>query len=215
MLYAARQGQAFLTESRVDSRSSHRRRRGPTTRTGDDPLRHRAGDQRSGYPRRVPRGDRQMEPPRAGDRRALSRAEEPAAARNEGAREATGEVLVFVDADVAVHDDALGRIPDAFDGDTRCRALRLLRRLPPEPDAVSGFRNLLHHHVHQQGGGDAKTFWAGLGAIRRSVFVARAGSRAVRWRTSSSACGCTRRARGSGSTRPSRARTLNAWGLGA
>jgi hypothetical protein len=96
----------------------------------------------------------------------------PAGARNEGAGEATGDVLVFIDADVAVHDDALGRIREAFDGDDSLSALfGSYDDSPPEPDAVSGFRNLLHHHVHQQGGGDAKTFWAGLGAIRRSVFV--------------------------------------------
>jgi cellulose synthase/poly-beta-1,6-N-acetylglucosamine synthase-like glycosyltransferase len=32
----------------------------------------------------------------------------PASARNEGARRATGDILVFVDADVVIHTDALG-----------------------------------------------------------------------------------------------------------
>ena len=36
---------------------------------------------------------------------------------------------------------------------------------------VSDFRNLLHHHVHQEGAGPATTFWAGLGAIRRDSFL--------------------------------------------
>ena len=36
---------------------------------------------------------------------------------------------------------------------------------------MSDFRNLLHHHVHQQGAGPAATFWAGLGAIRREALL--------------------------------------------
>ena len=35
---------------------------------------------------------------------------------------------------------------------------------------VSQYRNLLHHFVHQHGNSEASTFWAGCGAIRRSVF---------------------------------------------
>jgi len=38
--------------------------------------------------------------------------------------------------------------------------------------AVSTFRNMLHHYVHQSSGGLATTFWAGLGAVRREAFVA-------------------------------------------
>jgi hypothetical protein len=37
---------------------------------------------------------------------------------------------------------------------------------------VSSFRNLLHHNVHLEGAGHAETFWAGIGAIRRDVFLA-------------------------------------------
>ena len=39
----------------------------------------------------------------------------PAAARNDGARQASGEVLVFVDADVLPHHDAFARVRRAFD----------------------------------------------------------------------------------------------------
>ena len=35
---------------------------------------------------------------------------------------------------------------------------------------ISQYRNLLHHFVHQNGNREASTFWAGCGAIRRSVF---------------------------------------------
>ena len=61
------------------------------------------------------------EPPNAG----------PATARNLGSKRASGDVLVFVDADVEVHADAFARIREAFDEDRRSRRrLRLVRRRP-------------------------------------------------------------------------------------
>ena len=106
----------------------------------------------------------------------------PAAARNAAAREATGEVLVFVDADVLPHRDAFARIRRAFDERPDLAALfGSYDDSPAAPGAVSAFRNLLHHHVHQTGGGDATTFWAGLGAIRREAFTAAGGFDAERY----------------------------------
>ena len=95
----------------------------------------------------------------------------PAAARNEGARRADGDVLVFVDADVVVHADAFRRIRHAFADEGLAGLFGSYDDSPAEPDAVSGFRNLLHHHVHQSGAGPAETFWAGLGALRRDAFI--------------------------------------------
>jgi GT2 family glycosyltransferase len=100
----------------------------------------------------------------------------PAAARNVGAARANGEVLVFVDADVVVHEDAFERIRAAFDADPSLTALfGSYDDAPRHPGVVSGFRNLLHHHVHQSSAGPAVTFWAGLGAIRRDAFLAAGG----------------------------------------
>jgi GT2 family glycosyltransferase len=124
-------------------------------------------------------------------RAALARSDDPAhevlvvdgpprlsasAARNTGARQATGDVVVFVDADVEVHPDALARIRAAFDDDPELTAVH--GSYDDTPDArsvVSAFRNLLHHHVHQTNGGPADTFWTGLGAVRRDVFLASGG----------------------------------------
>ena len=95
-----------------------------------------------------------------------------AAARNTGAGRATGDVLVFVDADVEVHGDALARIRDAFEDDPDLTAVfGSYDDTPSAPGRVSVFRNLLHHHVHHAGAGPAETFWTGLGAIRRDVFA--------------------------------------------
>jgi hypothetical protein len=44
-----------------------------------------------------------------------------------------------------------------------------------EPEAagvVSKYRNLLHHYTHAQEPGEAQTFWAGCGCVRRAAFVA-------------------------------------------
>ena len=106
----------------------------------------------------------------------------PAAARNQGAGRASGEVVVFVDADVAVHRDALARIESAFAADPELTALfGSYDDAPEAPGAVSGFRNLLHHHVHQSAAGPALTFWAGLGAVRREAFLAAGGFDASRY----------------------------------
>jgi hypothetical protein len=100
----------------------------------------------------------------------------PAALRNQGARRAMGEVLVFVDADVEVHPDAFTRIRDAFERDPQLTAvLGSYDDRPPGGGTVARFRNLLHHHVHQAAAGPATTFWAGLGAIRRDAFLASGG----------------------------------------
>ncbi|MEM1333543.1 MAG: glycosyltransferase family 2 protein [Actinomycetota bacterium] len=94
-----------------------------------------------------------------------------AAARNAGARSATGDVLVFVDADVEVHADAIGRIRSVLAD--RAEVTAVFGSYDDEPadtSPVSAFRNLLHHHVHHDGAGPAETFWTGLGAVRRERF---------------------------------------------
>lgn len=105
----------------------------------------------------------------------------PAEARNLGAARASGEVLVFVDADVLVHADAFTRIRAAFAGGDLGGLFGSYDDSPEDPGVVSGFRNLLHHDVHQAGAGEATTFWSGLGAIRRERFEAVGGFDAIRF----------------------------------
>ena len=100
----------------------------------------------------------------------------PAATRNRGAEQARGEIIVFVDSDVRVHPDALARIRKAFGDDPELTAV--FGAYDDDPacrQTVSQFRNLLHHHVHRRAAGEATTFWAGLGAIRREAFEASGG----------------------------------------
>lgn len=101
----------------------------------------------------------------------------PAHARNAGAVAATGELIFFLDADVAVHRDTIRRALDRFDKDPTLDALfGSYDAQPDAPGIVSRFRNLLHHWVHQRGDfvADArpvKTFWTGCGVIRRELFL--------------------------------------------
>ena len=97
----------------------------------------------------------------------------PAVARNRGARKASGEVLVFVDADVMVQQDTLERFERLLSERPEVvAAFGSYDDQPPAKGNVSRYKNLLHHYVHQQGGGDAETFWAGCGAVRREAFLA-------------------------------------------
>jgi protoporphyrinogen oxidase len=105
----------------------------------------------------------------------------PAYIRNYGATRARGDVLVFVDADVLIHPDALERLRAAYAQDPELVAAFGSYDTDPPPGLVSSFRNLLHHFVHQEGGGRAETFWAGIGAIRRDVFLALGGFDAERF----------------------------------
>jgi hypothetical protein len=79
-------------------------------------------------------------------------------------------VVVFVDADVCVHPDALRRIRDALSGERDISAIFGTYDLSPaDPSLVSQYRNLLHSYVHRRDAGEAVTFWTGLGAVRREV----------------------------------------------
>jgi GT2 family glycosyltransferase len=109
----------------------------------------------------------------------------PAEARNLGAAAATGDVLVFVDADVVVHPDAFRLIRARLSDPDVAGVFGSYDEMPEERQTVSVFRNLLHHYVHQEGAGPAVTFWSGLGAIRREAFLAVGGFDANRFPTPS------------------------------
>jgi len=106
-------------------------------------------------------------------------------ARNTGAARARHDVLVFVDADVEVHPDALERVRAAFADPATTAVFGSYDDAPSVPTTVSSFRNLLHHHVHQTNPGATTSFWTGLGAVRRAAFEAVGGFDAERYRVPS------------------------------
>jgi glycosyltransferase involved in cell wall biosynthesis len=95
----------------------------------------------------------------------------PARARNLGAQAAFGEILLFLDADVCVHTDTIPKVVAEF---LRYPGLDAVMgsydRKPSAIGYLSVFRNLMHHFVHQIANREATTFWAGCGAVRRTVF---------------------------------------------
>jgi lipopolysaccharide/colanic/teichoic acid biosynthesis glycosyltransferase len=110
----------------------------------------------------------------------------PAAARNFGAARATGDILVFVDADVVVHPDAFTRIRENFETDSGLGGVfGSYDDGIPTSGPVGTFRNLLHHHVHHSCAGEAGTFWSGLGAVRREAFRSCGGFDAERFQVPS------------------------------
>src|SRR5438105_2420601 len=92
-------------------------------------------------------------------------------ARNRGAEAANGEILLFLDADVAVAPDTLARVAASFTGPS-AEAVFGSYDTTPEPGFLSQYKNLSHHFVHQSGREQASTFWTGCGAIRSTTFFA-------------------------------------------
>ena len=98
------------------------------------------------------------------------------AARNAGWRAAQGEIVLFVDSDVVVPPDAIRRLLERFTlGPDLVGVFGSYDDSPAVQSFYSQFRNLLHHYVHQTSSEEARTFWAGFGAMRRNALESSGG----------------------------------------
>jgi glycosyltransferase involved in cell wall biosynthesis len=99
-----------------------------------------------------------------------------AAARNTGAAAASGSVLFFVDADVAIEADSLRRVVTVLSEHPEIAAMfGSYQADTPAADFFSQYKNLVHHYTHQISSPQAKTFASGFGAVRAEVFTALGG----------------------------------------
>ena len=97
----------------------------------------------------------------------------PAVARTRGVEVVTGDAAVFVDTDVVVREDALSRLAAVFAAEPGIGAVfGAYDHTPADPGFLSQCRNLGHAFIHERSNREAATFWAGLGAVRRDVFLA-------------------------------------------
>ena len=90
-----------------------------------------------------------------------------------GAQAAQGDIIFFMDADVALHPNTLSLIEQRFQGQPDLTALiGSYDDAPGAENFLSQYKNLFHHYTHQVSSEMASTFWGACGAIRRSVFLA-------------------------------------------
>lgn len=95
----------------------------------------------------------------------------PAGARNRGAEAARGDIIAFIDADVAVHGESLRLLAQRLSSDSSLVAVfGSYDEMPADGSLVSRYRNLLHHFAHGESAGPVSTFWAGCGAVRAEAF---------------------------------------------
>lgn len=96
----------------------------------------------------------------------------PARARNRGVERSSFEYVVFIDADVCVHENTLSLFAERFMSDDSLAAvIGSYDETPADRSYLSQYKNLFHHYVHQKSDGRINTFWSGCGAMRRDVFL--------------------------------------------
>lgn len=102
----------------------------------------------------------------------MDRQQGAAHARNQGAKAARGNILLFIDSDVTIYSDTLAKVAEAFSVNPNISALfGSYDDQPWNSNFLSQYKNLFHHYIHQTSQEDATTFWTGCGAIKKEVFL--------------------------------------------
>lgn len=95
----------------------------------------------------------------------------PAAARNRGAAETTGDVIVFIDADIEVPPSALGLLAAAVDAPGVAAAWGTVTAAHPHPGLVSRYKNLSHLHFTTCLEHETRHLTTMAAAVRREAFT--------------------------------------------
>jgi glycosyltransferase involved in cell wall biosynthesis len=91
--------------------------------------------------------------------------------RNRGFEASNSDIAVFIDVDVAVHEDTLGRFLELHEARPDVSAIfGAYDGRPSRQGIVSDFRSMLDHYLHQRDAGEAERFWAGCGSVRADAF---------------------------------------------
>ena len=92
-------------------------------------------------------------------------------ARNHGVSFSRGDILFFLDSDILLEPETVGRIIEKFAMNPEVDALFGSYQKDTVPkNFFSQYKNLLHHFTHQNSSASATTFCGGFGAVRRQVF---------------------------------------------
>jgi glycosyltransferase involved in cell wall biosynthesis len=94
----------------------------------------------------------------------------PAHGRNMAAASADRPYLMFVDADVIIHPDAIDRLVGELQTTGAVAAFGSYDDHPRSRRLPALYANLRHHFVHQSGSREATTFWSGIGLMRSDIF---------------------------------------------
>ncbi len=96
----------------------------------------------------------------------------PAVCRNRGAATSTGDLLLFLDADVQPNSRIVEQVATLFHQRPDLHAaMGSYDDAPAGTSFLSQYRNLLHHFIHQESHDEASTFWSGCGVLRREAFA--------------------------------------------
>src|SRR6478672_8370496 len=90
----------------------------------------------------------------------------PAHGRNMAAASADRPCLMFVDADVIIHPDAIDRLVGEVQTTDAVAAFGSYDDHPRSRRLPALYANLRHHFVHQWGSREATSFWSGIGLMR-------------------------------------------------
>jgi GT2 family glycosyltransferase len=98
-----------------------------------------------------------------------------AQAKNIGARHASGDLLLFTDADIKVQAEVMGVITECLGDDQVHGVVGLLGQHCPYPNFASQFKNLWMHYTYARQPREVGLFFTSVAAIRRELFLCEGG----------------------------------------